>query len=83
MCWFYVVSLLNKREGDTYDSRCKESSKVFKRFCKINIWDKRLISLKEKTALCCFFENYIQNIQKVYKTKKELMLFLLYHLLNI
>lgn len=42
MCWFYVVSLLNKREGDTYDSRCKKSSKVFKRVCKVDIWNKRI-----------------------------------------
>ena len=79
MCWFYVVSLLNKREVDTYDSRCKKSSKVFKRVCKIDIWNKRIKNLGTEQNFC------LSNICSVLKfeTKKELMLFLLYHLLNI
>lgn len=31
-----------KKEGDTYDCSCKKSTKIFKRLCKINIWNKRV-----------------------------------------
>ena len=37
--WLYVASLLNEKEGDTYDSSCKKSAKVLKRICKIDIWN--------------------------------------------
>ena len=44
MCRFYVVSMLKRREN-TYDYCCKKSSKMLKRYCKINFWNKGLKNL--------------------------------------
>ena len=38
-----MVGLLVKKEGYIYDDSSKKGSKIFKRFCKTNIWNKRLI----------------------------------------
>ena len=36
---FMWLACQNIKEGDTYDSCSKESTKIFKRICKINIWN--------------------------------------------
>ena len=45
MCWTAMASML-KKEGYINDNCSKKSSKIFKRFCKTNIWNKRIDNKK-------------------------------------
>lgn len=36
---FMWLACQNIKEGDTYDSSCKKSTKVFERVCEINFWN--------------------------------------------